>query len=146
VPSTKEFKSLKAASVKHRVTGASVVATAVPTTSDPPVAPSFVIIRRRIGISGFNRRTIGALGFLYRVGYYVPSHCGSYKHSRKDCGRANQSEIRHAYLLLVLVARIIKRRRERGFQPRLLKDNSLSPVPEKQKLLRRPEPKMSVHY
>jgi hypothetical protein len=137
-------RSLKSASVKHGVTGASVVAPAVPATSGSPAAPGFVIIHRGIGISRFNRRTIGALGLSYRLGYDVPSHRGSYEYSRNDRGHANQSEIRHAYLLF-LVTRMIKRWCEQRFRPRFLKGISLSlACLKKQKCLEvRPRPKFA---
>jgi hypothetical protein len=128
-------RRLKSASVKHGVTGASVVAPAVPATSGSPATPGLVIIRRGIGISRFNRCTIGALGLLYRLGYDVPSHRGSYEYGRNDSGRANQSEIRHAYFLF-LVTRMTKRWCEQRFRPRFLKGISLSLACLKSKVLR----------
>jgi hypothetical protein len=121
-------RSSKGASIKHGIAGASVVATAVPTTPDAPVAPAFVIVCGTVWISRFDRRTIGALVLLYLVGYCVPSHRGSNEHSRNGCGRADESEICHAYLLLIVVTRMTKLRREQTFRSGLLKDNLLSSV------------------
>jgi hypothetical protein len=59
--------SSEAASVEHGVTGAGIVATAVPATSHSPTAPACIIIHLGIGISRFNRRTIGTFGLLDRV-------------------------------------------------------------------------------
>jgi hypothetical protein len=56
-----------------------------------------------VGISRFPGRTKDALGGVDRTGAYVPGHRGSCQHRKKDCGNANQSEFRHAFLPLVPV-------------------------------------------
>ena len=86
-----------------RVTPASIVERAVPTASPPPAAPGDVIAILAVGISRLPGRTKDALGGVDRTGAYVPGHRGSCHHRKKDCGNANQSEFRHAFLPLVPV-------------------------------------------
>ncbi len=78
------------------VTGASIVATIIPITPGSPVAPGFVVVHLAMGISRFNRRAIAAPGVVAGVSCHVPSQRGSCKQRSKGCGRANQSEFRHA--------------------------------------------------
>lgn len=109
-------------SVRHGVAGASVIATAVPTSAFS-CAPCLIVILLAVRISRLSGRTVAALRIMARVGHSALRQRGSYKHSRKDCSRANQSEFRHAYLLFHQMMRMTKRSREQTFRPRTLKDN-----------------------
>src|SRR3984885_14359637 len=79
---------------KHRITGASVVATAVPTTPDAPAAPSPIIVHGAVWISRFNRRAVGAHPGVMRTDGVV-CHRGPEQRNRQDCGGSNEFEIDH---------------------------------------------------
>src|SRR5487761_2110816 len=108
----------------HRVTGAGIAASAIPTTSSSPAAPGFVIEHRGIRITRFDRRAIGASGVGPRGGYRMPGHGGSCQHGRKDCGSGNQFQFGHPFLLFNWVTQRTKCGRERRFRPWFLKDFS----------------------
>ncbi|HLX15724.1 MAG TPA: hypothetical protein VKS24_11015 [Bradyrhizobium sp.] len=85
---------------------ASIVERGVPSTALPPFAPGYVIAILAVGISWLSGRAKDALAGVA----YGPGQCGPRQHAKNDCGSANQSECRHAFLPVVLVA--IKYRRE----------------------------------
>jgi hypothetical protein len=105
------------------VTPASIVELAVPTASPPPAAPGEIIAILAVGISRFPGRTKDALGVIAGVDDHVLGHRGSCQDRKKDCGSANQSEFRHAFLLFVLETQKTKCRREARFRSWFLKDN-----------------------
>jgi hypothetical protein len=105
---------------ESRVSQAGVVERAVPTASLPPFRPCDVIAVLAVGISRLLGRTKDASGGIPSSGYYTLGHSGSCQHRKKDCGSANQSEIRHSFLPLVPLIHNTGHGRE--FRPWILKD------------------------
>jgi hypothetical protein len=93
---------------RWRVTQASIVAAAVPTTPGAPGAPGHIIVMLVERISRVPGRAIGAPGVIAGVGDHVLRHCGSCQHGRSHCGSANQSEFHHAFLLFILETQMTK--------------------------------------
>jgi hypothetical protein len=108
---------------KARVMPASIVERAVPTASLPPFRPFDIIAILAVGISRLPGRTKDALGGVDWTGDYMPGHRGPCQHRKKDCGNANQSEIRHAFLPLVPASQTPKPGCDGRFRSWFLKDN-----------------------